>query len=307
MTAIEATPSPATVESTRFGLDERQLAVLAMLGAAAIWGSAAVVTKIALESLSPFVLAVVRWSFAVAVMGLVLRGKGARPVVSRPVALMAIFGMLGFTLFFSFGLQRTTAANTTLIGGGTPMLVALASVLFLGETISRSRGVGIGLSLVGVAVIVGGATLDASLLGNLLVVCSALSWTVYTVIGRTVVAGRNPLAITAGTGVVGLLLFFPLAVWELASFDQGPITPRIVLVTIYLAFGPSLCSYLLYGYALSRLPASKAAVWGNLMPVVGVAAAAVALDEPITRFHLAGGLLVVVGVWLANRRASATH
>jgi O-acetylserine/cysteine efflux transporter len=96
-----------------------------MVAAAILWGSAPVVTKVALESLTPFVLSSVRWTLSLALLGLVLRRSGARPVLDRRIAATALFGMVAFTVLFSYGVQRTSAANTTLIHAATPMLIAL--------------------------------------------------------------------------------------------------------------------------------------------------------------------------------------
>lgn len=305
MTCPDAAAPAVPIPRPRLRVPDRHLPSLAMIAAAVLWGSAPVVTKVALESLTPFVLSSVRWTLALAVLGLVLHRSGSRPIVNRRVAATALFGMVAFTVLFSYGVQRTSAANATLIHAATPMLIALLAAAVLGESIGRAGGVGITLSIAGVGVIVGGATLDGSLRGNLLVAGSALSWAVFTVMNRRVVVGRNPLAVTAGTAIFGLLLFLPAAGIEIATADQAAVGWSTVATTVYLALGPSLSAYLLYGFALSRLPAGRVAVWGNLGPVVGIAAAALALGEPITTLHIAGGLLVFAGVWVGNRRSSA--
>ncbi len=82
---------------------------------------------------------------------------------------------------------------------------------------------------------------------------------------------------------------------EVLATDQATVGWEAAATTVYLALGPSLAAYLLYGFALSRLPAGRVAVWGNLGPVVGIVAAALALGEPITRLHV-GGLLGFGGV-----------
>jgi len=123
------------------------------------------------------------------------------------------------------------------------------------------------------------------------------------VLNRRIVVGRNPLAVTAGTAIFGLALFIPAAGVEVLTTEQAAVGWEAVATTVYLALGPSLAAYLLYGFALSRLPAGRVAVWGNLGPVVGIAAAALALGEPITRLHVVGGLLVFAGVWVGNRRS----
>lgn len=276
-----------------------------MVGAAVLWGSAPVMTKVALGSLTPFVLSSVRWSISLAVLGGMLRRSGDRPLLDRRVAAIALFGLVAFTVCFTFGVQRTTAANATLIGAATPMLIALLAAATLGESISRVRGVGIALSIAGVSVIVAGASLDASLLGNLLVAGSAVCWAIFTVLNRRIVARQDPLAVTAGIALFGLAVFVPAAGVELSSQGIPTFGWGTVAATVYLALGPSLAAYLLYGQALSRLPAGQVAVWGNLAPVVGIAAAALALGEPITRLQVAGGALVLAGVWVGNRRAGA--
>lgn len=295
--------APAIAARPRLGIPERHLPVLCMVGAAILWGSAPVVTKVALDSLTPFVLSAVRWTFSAALLAAVLRRSGTGPVLSRRVAATALFGMVAFTVCFTFGVQRTTAANATLISAATPMLIALLSAATLGQTITRVRGVGIALSIGGVAVIVAGATLDASLLGNVLIAGSAVCWAIFTVLNRCVVVGRNPLAVTAGTALFGLAVFIPAGTIELWRLGRPEFGWGAGAATVYLALGPSLAAYVLYGQALSRLPAGQVAVWGNLAPVVGLAAAAIALGEPITRLQVAGGALVLAGVWVGNRRS----
>jgi len=305
MTSDEAAIRAVAASRTRRGIPDRHLPAAAMVGAAILWGSAPVATKVALGSVTPFVLSSVRWTLSLAVLAVLLRRSGMRPVIELRVAGTALFGMVAFTVLFSYGVQRTTAANTTLIHAATPMLIAILAAAFLGESISRAGGLGIALSIAGVGVIVGGATLGGSILGNLLVAGSALSWAIFTVLNRRIVVGRNPLAVTAGTAIFGLALFIPAAGVEVLTTDQAGVGWQAVATTVYLALGPSLSAYLLYGFALSRMPAGRVAVWGNLGPVVGIAAAALALGESITRLHVAGGLLVFAGVWVGNRRSSS--
>jgi drug/metabolite transporter (DMT)-like permease len=74
---------------------------------------------------------------------------------------------------------------------------------------------------------------------------------------------------------------------------------------LYLSLGPSAAAYLLWGYGLTQIEASQAAVYGNLMPLVGVVLSAALLGEPITWVVLVGGLTIVAGAWLATSRAKA--
>jgi drug/metabolite transporter (DMT)-like permease len=292
------------LHGVRRSVSTRAFAVFALLAAAFIWGSAAVATKTALEYWPPMTLAVVRWSIALAILLALLRRSGGRPARGLGIAMLGLTGLLLFYLFYSWGLRHTSAASGTLIGGGTPVIVAIVSAVALGEHVSGRRGFGILASLSGVTAIVvaSGGTGDSSLLGNLLVLGSSASWAIYTVLSRRIGVGGNALGTLVGTAIYGLLFMLPLAIGELIVSGLGPIGLRDVLVMLYLSLGPSAAAYLLWSYGLTHVEASQAAVYGNLMPLVGVVLAALLLDEAITWVVLAGGIAIVAGAWLATSR-----
>lgn len=272
-----------------------------MLGAAILFGSAAVPAKKALEHVPPFVVAELRWIVALGIILAILARRGERPVINKSTWLLGLTGLTLFYLFYSYGLRHTTAANTTLISGGTPVLVALLAAIFLGERMTWPKAIGIAGTLAGVIAIVGAGTgLDASLTGNVLVVGSAISWAIYTVIARRAFTTGSALAQLAGIAVAGLVLMAPLAVFEARREGLGQITAVDLLLVLYLAIGPSATAYMLIGYGLSHLEASQAAVYGNLMPFVGALAGYLFLDEQIGIAHFVGGAFIIAGVWIAT-------
>ena len=76
-------------------------------------------------------------------------------------------------------------------------------------------------------------------------------------------------------------------------------------LVLYLGAGYSALTYGLWGYALRHLEASQAGVFDNVLPVVGVAAGLLVLRERPIIWHLAGGALVIAGVWLTSRHVSS--
>lgn len=272
-----------------------------MLVSAILFGSAAVPAKKALEHVPPFVVAELRWIVALGIILAILARRGERPVMNRSTWLLGLTGLTLFYLFYSYGLRHTTAANTTLISGGTPVLVALLAAIFLGERMTWPKAIGIAGTLAGVIAIVGAGTgLDASLTGNVLVVGSAISWAIYTVIGRRAFTTGSALAQLAGIAVAGLVLMAPLAVFEARREGLDQITAVDLLFVLYLAIGPSAAAYMLIGYGLSHLEASQAAVYGNLMPFAGALAGYLFLDEHIGVEHFIGGAFIIAGVWIAT-------
>lgn len=269
--------------------------------AAIIWGTAAVGAKTALRDFPPFVLAELRWAVALLCLWPLMRRAGEAPARGRGAALLGLTGLFLFYFFYSFGLMRTSAASATLIGGGTPVVVALLSRLVLGERLVRRKGIGIAMSLAGVVIVVGiGARFDGSLTGNLLITGSMLSWAVYTTANRKYASGGGSLGLLVGAAIYGMLFMAPVALLELRFSSFGTITPSSIVLLFYLALGPSAAAYWLWGYGLSNVEASQAAVYGNLMPLFGVIAAAVFLSERLTGTQLIGGSCIVAGVWIAT-------
>ena len=283
-------------------VEYRHIAVLALLGTSAIWGTAAVATKTALETYPPFILSSTRWTIALMVMTPVLIRSGIRPVLNRYTLILGLCGMALFNGFYSFGLERTTAATASLINGSLPVMVALLSFVFLRERLVPLRWFGIILSMTGISLTVLGATLDASVTGNLLIFGSVIVWSIYTIVNREKLRGENPKAVTVGAAIFGLMFMLPLAAWEWVGETPPFPDPGVGAMVIYLALGPSLAAILLWTFALSRVPASQAAAFSNLNPIVGIVAAAILLGEPVTRFHILGGVLVILGVFLTTWR-----
>lgn len=272
-----------------------------MLVSAVLFGSAAVPAKKALEHIPPFVIAELRWIVALGIILAILARRGERPAINRATWLLGLTGLTLFYLFYSYGLRHTTAANTTLISGGTPVLVALLAAIFLGERMTWAKAIGIAGTLAGViAIVAAGTGLDASLTGNLLVTGSAVCWAIYTVTGRRAFTSGSALAQLAGIAVAGLVLMAPFALFEAWREGLDQVTLLDLLLVLYLAIGPSAIAYMLIGYGLSHLEASQAAVYGNLMPVAGALAGYLFLDERIGVEHVVGGALIVAGVWIAT-------
>ena len=293
----------------------RTLAVLALVGANAIWGGSVVASEAALAHLPPLTLACVRVAVALAVLELLLVRSGARAARGRAPALLGLTGVALFCACQNLGLRFADAATAALLGGAIPVLTALLAVPILGERLRGRRLVGLLVSLTGVAVVVllaPGGSLGASALGNLLPLASAASFAAYAVLGRRVFGSGGSgatsacvgasLAVVAGSTRYGLLFLLPGALVEVATSEVGPLTARDGLLLLYLGAGCSALAFVLLGYGLAHLEAGQGAAFGNLKPLVGVALAVALLGESVTPGLVGGAGLVLLGVALAGRR-----
>ncbi len=280
--------------------DGEALAIASLIGAATIWGTATIGTKTALESIPPFLLTELRWILAFSALFTMLWLRGKRPLLNRHTFILAILGIATFNFFFNFGLQRTSAANGSLISGALPVVIAIMSFFLLKERLPPIAWVGVCLSIVGIAVTLSGRTLDTSPLGNGLMIGSVFVWAGYSIYSRLHVRGEDAMTVTAGTAVFGLLLLIPLSLWEVVNDPMPDPTWKLTGIVLFLGLGPSLMGILFWSFGLTRVPASRAGVFSNLTPIVGIISAGLILGEPITRYHIIGGAMVLGGVLLTT-------
>jgi drug/metabolite transporter (DMT)-like permease len=112
------------------------------------------------------------------------------------------------------------------------------------------------------------------------------------------------MAVTAYSTVCGTALLAPAAAYELAfgsAFTPLAVSVGSWLGLLYLGWVCSALCYLLWNWSLQHLDASQAGNFINVIPVVGVASSALVLGEAVTGSQIAGGALVLVGVWLVIR------
>ncbi len=178
----------------------------------------------------------------------------------------------------------------------------------LGERAGSRRWLGIMLSFAGVAALValgGGGVGGGSVGGDLLVLCAAATAAVYNLMARRLLLTRSALYVTAFQNLFGALFMLPLAVVEALLVGVRTPTSSASLGIAYLSLFSSVLAYLLLNYAFRFLEASRVAVFVNLTPVVGVAAAYVLLDERFTAGQAVAAVVVVAGVWVANTGSGA--
>lgn len=276
-----------------------------MLVAVGIWGSTFVVTKVALADMSPIVLATLRFAVAAGLlMPYSLSRGGFR---SFPVSAIAVMGFLGVTMFYSLqnvGLYYTSAASAGLILGSIPVFTLVFSALFLREAVTPVRAAGVFCSVAGVSVIVlTGSPAESGpfpLAGNLLMLGSAISWAAYTVKGKALMREIPQHVVAAGSVTFGFLFLLPLALVEARLLGYGPVSASTWLAVGYLGFAASGVAFFLWNYGLKGVSASEAGTVTNLSPVVAVLTAALVLGETVGLAHLAGGAMVIGGVYLAD-------
>jgi drug/metabolite transporter (DMT)-like permease len=286
-------------------------AYAALLLIATLWGTFPATGKLAVEDFSPVFLSAVRAVIASAFLVLLLLRSGAetiRGLGPGSIRAFVVLGVCGLVLSMQLsyiGYAYTTAANAAILQAATPVLVALGARAYLGERLRRRQQAGVAVSALGVLVVVTGGrlwTLRAEDLraGDFITMIGLVAWTTYTLYGKRIVTAHSPALTTTAAYLAGT------AVLVVEAALTAPLLPRPVLtstrawaVVLYQAIFGAV-AHIWWYRAVERVGASRAAVFMNLTPIVGIALAAALLNEPVGAGELLGVLLVLAGVALTT-------
>ncbi len=275
------------------------------------WGASFVATKIALRELAPVALVWARFSLGVIVLGLFVLGRRQfRPIQKRDFAYFLLLGFLGITLhqwLQSNGLVTSQATTTGWIIATTPLFIAVLGRVFLRERIGPGGLAGIVLATAGVLLVVARGDPRAIVVGRLgapgdaLILISAVNWAVFSVLSRSGLK-RHPAALMMFyVMLLGWVLTTGLFVVQSGFRGIGPLTGAGTAALLFLGIICSGVAYVFWYDALERLPASRVGAFLYLEPLVTVAVAAALLGESIRIGTMAGGAIILFGIWLVNR------
>jgi drug/metabolite transporter (DMT)-like permease len=288
----------------------------ALLLMAALWGTFPTTAKLALEDLSPVLITSLRGVIASAFLAWQLSRSAAdttraiTPATVRSLAVLGLLGIAGSTQLSYLAIATTTAANAALLQATAPAMVAVAARLFLGERLRGQQWLGLAVSAFGTLLVITDGRLanlaPAHLrVGDFLVIVSIATWSGFTIYGKRVLADVSPALATTGAYVFGTAVTIVVALVTAPLFAPPRLaSPVAWLVVVYHAI-PGAIAHVWWYRAVERVGPSRAAIFQNVTPVVGVVLATTLLHEVIDAWVVAGGLLVLVGVALTTRVSPA--
>ncbi len=282
----------------------RRHAVAALIVAGLLWGTTVPLSKLALAWLPPGWLTAVRFGLAAAVLLAVARRRGKGRALRRaftPAVLAAgALGYGGSVLLQNAGISRTSVTHAALLIGAVPVLVAIIAAVWHRTVARPVAWVGFAVSLVGVGLVTaGGGGGGAAPAGDALVLASLVVSAMFTVAQGRLLAGRDPVAVTAAQFLGAALGALPVA----ALTEGAPAVPRgagPVLAVAALALAGTLLPFTLFAFGQSRVSAEAAGAFFNLEPLVGAIAGVVAFGDPVGLAQVAGGAAILAGIGLSS-------
>jgi len=221
------------------------------------------------------------------------------------LAAYALFGVTANMLLFIAGLARTTATNAVVIGAIIPVFTVGVAVALRKEAATLPKVLGLSVACLGALVIVGAGRFEASgghLYGNLLLVGNSLSFSIYLVISRRLLAKYSTMTVVAWTFVFGTLGILPFGARALVGAAPH-LSATAWACVAYIVLFPTVGTYFLNMFALRRVPSSLVAIYIYLQPVLGGLLAAATLGERPSAGTFIGGALIGGGIWLVTREA----
>ena len=287
----------ASAAAGAFALSEWGL----LAGIALMWGSSFLLIEVALESLAPAVITLLRIGFGTLTL---VWFKRARVAVDRSdlgaIALLGIFWMAGPMLLFPIAQQWIDSSLAGMINGGVPVFASVVAALVIRRAPSTKQIVGILIGLAGVIAVgwpaVQGAR--ATALGAALVLLATMSYGVAINIAVPLQKKYGSLPVLLRAQVVALLITLVPAVFSLSSSEfslQG------VAATVPLGVLGTGLAFVLMATLVGRVGAARGSIAVYFIPVVAIVLGAVFRSESIAALSLAGTALVLAGAYLTSR------
>lgn len=245
------------------------------------------------------------WEFWVYVIA-----RSAQPVKALTVArtdwgamaLLGLFGVVGYHYFFFSSLRYTATANTAIINAFNPVVTGVMAALFIGERLTRRQYGGIVLALLGVLTLLTRGNITTLLTlklnrGDGLMLCAVLCWVVYSLIIKQLSQRYSGLTITFYAAVAGVGQLLVLASLERWWLQLATLSLASSIAILYMGVAASGVAYLLFNLSIQQVgPTRTASLVYSLVPIFVAGLAWLFFREALTATMVASMGLILLGV-----------
>ena len=282
------------------------IGILSLIFAMFIWASSFIALKLAMNDLEPYTVIFFRMAIASLCFVYFIKSFLKYEFSKRDIKYIILLAFFEPCLYFIFeakAIQLTTASQVGMITSLMPVITAMAAGYFLKEIITKQLLVGSFIAIAGVVWLslqsVSSVSAPNPILGNFFELLAMVCGAGYTIVARYLANRYSALFITAIQVFIGAIFFFPFFLYEVFTTDFN-ITLTSVLCVLYLGVVVTLGGYGLYNYALTKIEASKAAIFIYLIPVFTLILAFFVLNEKLTIVELIASGTILFGVFISE-------
>jgi drug/metabolite transporter (DMT)-like permease len=280
--------------------------LLALIFTMIVWGLAPVVLRSQAVEIGAADSLIIRYTIVSAIYAVMLAIAGNAKIARTDwprLLLISLVGMLGYNLGSMFGFEHATACVGGLIYATQPLLIIVLAAILIRERLSATAIVGIVIAGLGTVLLfwrdAGEASGESVLYGGGLLLLACMAWAVYSVMSRPLLTQYGVLPVTAWSIIIATIPMYILADASTATALVS-MNGRQWAELLFLAAISTVIATLTWNYSVARLPSATTGVFLYLIPVIALAAGAVLLDEDVTVTMLLGGLLILLGVAVAQ-------
>lgn len=230
------------------------------------------------------------------------------PIRRSDLGKLILIGLfaISFNIGFGFvGIKLATALDSITFASMTPIAIALASVVFLGERMTKLNTIGQLVAFFGALAVINSPTGQAPdrMLGDILLALSGLSWVTSIILSKELFHRYHSFTITSVFFMVGIVTFALPAAGEYLQNPGwvGRVDPLAWAGVVFLAVFTSVVAYLAYEWGLEHSSASYAGVIEHFQLIIGAVAASLLLGEILSGGYVLGASLILIGIVLATR------
>lgn len=226
------------------------------------------------------------------------------PIIRKHLGYIALTAFLGLTVCNTLvyvAAATSNALNMTLIAICSSILTILFARLFLHDTLTIRRTIGLVAATSGVIFLItaGRPSQLAHLTfsgGDIWMLAQASSFALYSILVRKKPAELHPLTFLFSLFVLGLVFLLPGFAWELSGTNVIEFSPTTVVAILYLGVGPSLLAYLCWNESVAIIGPTRSAFVYYCLPLFSGCEALLLLGEPITAVHILSGAMILGGI-----------
>ncbi len=274
------------------------------------WGGTFIAGRALASTVTPANASFLRFaiaSIALLFLTIIIDGKLTIPPKKMwlPLLLLGLTGVFSYNVLFFSGLHHIEAGRASLIIALNPLVITLGATLFFKEPLNAKQAMGIILSFTGAIFVITNGHPAAVLTsefgrGEMAMIGCVLSWSAYSLIGRTVLSSLSPLAAVFYSSLIGTILLLLPALNDNILGTITSIGSIDWLSLCYLGVCGTALGFSLYYQAIKKIGATRSSVFINLVPFFSILLSWLILGESIKFIVIVGGLILLAGVSITN-------
>ena len=276
------------------------------------WAGNSVLARGVVDLIPPISMSFWRWTIALTIL-LPFTWRQTRrdlPEIIKSwkiIFLLGLFGIASFNTLLYTAAHTTTALHIALTQAVMPVIIVAISFILFRERITVLQLLAIVICMVGAGYVVIHGEVQRLLelrfaIGDLIMLLAICLYGLYSVLLRRRPA-INQMSFLTASFTVGVVLLFPLYLWEMQTLPPFKLTQPVVMSLLYVGICPSILAYLCWNRGIHEIGANHAGLYINLIPLFASLLAVIFLGEQFESYHLVGIAMIASGLLLFNLRA----